>query len=167
MVLTDREAGPSMIKIIVNEDVLARLATELGIRNDIYIEVVDSDDPGIKASIPKGYKQILGDASRLNHIRLVVGYDDQMANRLVFAHNKIVGTLLHEIKHLQQFQDWSAADWERDELYEYGVSPAEAEANEFAAANIQKWRGIISLKRPVRSTLSKLSVAEQNVRKSR
>ncbi len=148
------------MNIIVNEQQLAKLAAELGIENDIFIEIIDADTPGIQANL-------LGDANRTNHIRLVVGHADQYASRLTFVHSKIVATLLHEIKHLEQFQKWTREEWERDKLYAYGVSPAERECNEFAATNVQKWRSIISIKRPVRSRLSKLSAAEQNVRNSR
>jgi len=148
-----------LITVTVNEAKLRELADELGIRKDIVIEVIDSDTPGISA-------RLKGDALH-QHIRLVVGRAEQFADRLMFAHNEIVRTLLHEVKHVQQFQNWTREMWERDKLYSYGVSPAEAEANEFAADNVHKWRSIITVKRPMKSRLSKLSSAEQNVRKSR
>ena len=155
-----------MLTLTVNHAKVRELQESLGIKGEIRITIIDSDHPDVKATLQKG-QHLFGDANRLNHVRLVVGWDDQATEKLMFAHAKIVRTLLHEIKHLEQFQKWSRADWERDKLYDYGVSPAEQECNDFAAANYQKWRGIITLKRPMKSRLSRLSSAEQNVRKSR
>jgi hypothetical protein len=149
-----------VISVTLNQSKLKELQAHLGIRENIKIEVIDSDTPGIKANL-------LGDAHALLGIRLVVGRPKQGADRLLFAHNEIVRTLLHEFKHVQQFQNWSSEEWERDGLQTYGSCRSEHEANEFANANYQKWRSIITLKRPMKSRLSKLSVAEQNVRKSR
>jgi len=148
-----------MITVTINEARLNELRERLGIRRDIRIEIIDSDTPGVSATLK-------GDAL-YQHIRLVLGRPSQLGSRLTFVQHDIVKTLLHEIKHVQQFQNWTREEWERDKLQSYGSSRAEAEANEFAEANYQEWRNIVTVRRPTKSRLSRLSSAEQNVRKSR
>ena len=151
-----------MIKVEVNEHRLNELLAELGITGEVRIEFIDSEHPSVIAQRKKGVLQ--GDANRFNHIRIVVGHPDQHANRLTFTTTKIVRVLLHEIKHLEQFQKWTREEWERDKLYEYGVSPAEEECNAFADNNYRKWVGLITVRRPMKSRLSKLSQAEKRAR---
>jgi hypothetical protein len=149
-----------MIEVAINFNVLDQLRLQLGIRKEIKVELINSDTPGVEA-------ELKGAASPWHEIRLVVGRPEQVADRLRWAHEEIVRTLLHEVKHIQQFQDWTPEMWKRDKLHSYGCSPAEAEANEFAEATYQEWRHIITLRRRVKSRLARLSTAEQNVRRCR
>lgn len=67
--------------------------------------------------------------------------NDTARDRLTFAQGRLVSTLLHELRHAWQ-QEQYGIDW-----YEKNVVKAENDANEYAEKNRHAWRGVIRLSR--------------------
>ena len=79
------------------------------------------------------------------------------------AQQELVLTLLHELKHLQQFKEWPMEKWDEDVKRPYPLRVSEREAESFAQGMAHQWRDIAKIKRVFRGSLTRLKEAEQRV----
>jgi hypothetical protein len=77
----------------------------------------------------------------LNTITICHGQVFFEANRLRAVNAELVDTLLHELRHAWQDEQYGLG-W-----YGKNVVKAENDANEFAKTNYHKWRGVLRVSR--------------------
>ena len=140
------------MQITLNEEKLSELYDELGLKRRPVIRLT---------AAPNADHATRGTATG-NSITITYGLRSQAVDRLHFVQSQIVRTLLHEIRHIWQFENWNGYNFNNKS--DYWVKREEIDAREFADNNLAKWRGIVRVSRPVRSRLSKLSASERIVR---
>jgi hypothetical protein len=115
---------------------------------------------------PKGHGggMIYGQAQREpQRIFIYLCASDFDAASLRKAQHELVVTLLHELKHLQQFREWPMTKWAEDDKKPYSFKVSEREAESFAQAQCHTWNDVAKIKRVFRSTLTRLAEAESRV----
>ena len=97
----------------------------------------------------------------MRRIEVFYDIDEYDHNKLRFVNLELVLTLLHELRHAWQEQEHGPG-W-----YRANVVAAEIDAEDFATKNVQKWRGVVKVKRRFPSSgFSKLSKTASSIRQT-
>lgn len=144
--------APPEIAITLDDIAFAKALPELGIRELVTVRFRAAKDDRLWGQ------------QRGHEVHIFYGNSFQTSNRLIFVANNITRTLLHELRHVWQEENWTPKQWADDDRHAYGIKPSEIDANDFADRNLSKYRGLVRVKREQQSTLGRLSKAERNVR---
>lgn len=133
-----------MSVVELNDDALARLYEEQGFRRIPTISIL----PAIPG------KTKTGDYTPPGFIRLLL-HDERMQGRLPHVISALNRTLLHELRHHWQFENWGTGAFD-DKPGAYIGQRHEIDARDFADANAHRYRLIRVKRRPQTSGFSKL-----------
>lgn len=141
-------------KLVFDEDWIAALCAHLHISIPYTIKLDIRGQNKTMGQIDYGKRVI----------KLYLGINWYAGTRLTFVKNEILVTLLHEFRHAHQQENWSAKELEADASLPYGLKRTEKDAEQWANANRENWRGLFAIKPVSGSKLGRLSAAEGRAR---
>lgn len=143
-----------LVNVEVNEGELLRFCNDF-----------DLPDVRIKVTPHAAGGKFYGLMTPPAHVELFIGGGIHAGSALRFVTHKINETLLHELRHVWQYKNWSTAEWEEKEGAYWSGSKKELDAREFAASKIGSYR-LVRVTRPVaRSGLSRLSAIQARLKR--
>ena len=101
-------------------------------------------------------------ATRTIYIYLCIEKYDTARYREV--HNELIDTILHELRHIVQFEKWPADKWNAEIVTPYDQKPSEIDAEKWAKANRPEYKSIAKIRRVFRSNLSRIAETERRVK---
>ena len=146
--------APPEIEATFKQEAFERACVELGLKRPVRLELRRSNSGGITR----------GEAAP-GQILIYVGLESQEMNRLLFVTTQITRTVLHELRHEWQFENWTQKQWDEDDRYTYNIKPSEVDARDWADRNVSKYRDLVRVKRRQASRLGRLSRAEAIARR--
>lgn len=148
--------APPEIKVAISQAAFERLCRQLGLKKD-YIVTLKRAEWDVST--------LRGTAAVDGKVTIYYGIQSQQINKLRYVQAQIVRTVLHEMRHQFQFENWSEGQWAIDEKYEYNIKPSEIDAREFADNNLAKYRDLVKVERKGQSRFGRLSAAEGRARR--
>jgi hypothetical protein len=148
--------APPEIQVTINDPVFQKVCTDLGLKRPVSMH--------LKQAPSRGYTT-RGHAAWDRTITIYYGLQKQELDRLPFVISQISRTILHELRHEWQFENWTEEKWEEDARYSYNIKPSEIDARDFADANLAKYRSLVRVKRLGVSRMGRLGAAEAKARR--
>jgi len=147
--------APPEIKVTMNDEVFQKVCLDLGLERPVIMH--------LKPAASRA-QTTRGTAEWDRTITIYYGMEKQEVNRLPFVISQISRTILHELRHEWQFENWTEKQWEDDARYSYYIKPSEVDARDWADANLAKYRGLVKVKREGVSRMGRLAAAERSAR---
>jgi len=148
--------APPEIKVEINDPIFQKVCEDLGLEHPVSVVLKPAAS---RASATRGM------AAWNRVITIYYGMEKQEVTRLPFVISQVSKTILHELRHEWQFENWTDKQWDDDARYAYNIKPSEIDARDFADTNLAKYRGLVKVKRTGVSRMGRLSAAESKVRR--
>lgn len=139
----------------INEEAILELRQEEGLTDLVIVQDFGNVFNRVKAGYIEGDCIAYGLAEFPNKVTLFLSHGWMEYARMDLVKANILHTLLHEIRHIIQFQKGMGFLTEMD---------SENDANEWARKNRHKWSKLIRIKFSHKPSLSRLSQAEARAR---
>ncbi len=142
----------------LNEECWEQIKADLGLSKDVTIKLDHATTVVNDCSYVAGEALIYGRYNHLtNTVTLFVGHDRFRTMKLSQLKRTLVVTALHEIRHAWQYQNWTLEQYSQDQL-------VEPDACNWSELHAMKYIRLIDLNSKVKSSLSRLSAAEERIR---
>lgn len=139
----------------VDDEMKRRLEKELGLKASVSIKVRQ-----VKSGRTLGYYD-----PPFRRITIELGWTGLTHTRLTLVSDSVLQTLLHEYRHVHQFDTWKEDRLLEDYKRQYHLKEIEKDANEFAQTSAKRYRGLARVvPKKTRGPLSKLSTTEKTLR---
>jgi len=102
--------------------------------------------PGARQTQKHGLT-LWGRADVLTGITIYLNIETLEVDRLRYVSRELVETLLHELRHMYQYETWAPERIDADRKRPYQEQEMERDAEAFAKSHLSEWRGIVRVSR--------------------
>lgn len=146
-----------IVTVSVKPDRLLALVVELRLKAEVDVKVWVE-----RQGRTHGYWEWKDGRHKISIFAGAPGLD---VGRLTFAATAATDTLLHELRHAWQYENWTDDFYAKDARRPYSQQELEKDANEWASTNAIRWRGLVHVSRRFpNSGFSRLSAAAERSR---
>jgi hypothetical protein len=156
-----------ILTVSINPAKLAEVIALLGLEDPPRIHLIRTPPPtrhyGGRTMV------VYGEADYARHrVNVYTAIEQFDHERLPFVASEMGRTLLHELRHFHQLQNWSAEEREADQKKHYFTRKAEEDAENFAVQHISSFKTLVRVgRRHPSSNMSRLSATARRATSGR